>query len=205
MDSDLKKFIDRYIERGFGSMNKNDFEVEIFHYLLQTNYFESTKDYEISRQLRIPQSKVKRLKYESELKYPEKNQDEKVREILDNAHIFFDKESIVLSIENEIVRKYLDCKIKKHNGYTDMSFNSELLRLSFDDYIFLVEEFEGKDNVDKIKGKLDLWYKNKCDNEKTKQEKICFKDLFFGFVKSFADGAIQVTANLIINKLLEIN
>ena len=99
MDNDLKKFIDRYIERGFGSMNKNDFEVEIFHYLLQTNYFESTKDYEISRQLRIPQSKVKRLKYESELKYPEKNQDEKVKEILGNAKIYFDRECIVLSIE----------------------------------------------------------------------------------------------------------
>lgn len=202
MDSDLKKFIDRYIERGFGSMNKNDFEVEIFHYLLQTNYFESTKDYEISRQLRIPQSKVKRLKYESELKYPEKNQDEKVREILDNAHIFFDKECLVLSIEDELIRKHLDCEIKKHNSYSDLSFNTELLRLSFEDYIYLVGKFEGENKVEEMKKKLERWINAKGDEEKAKINKTGFKDLFFEFAKGFVNGAGNTTANLVFNGIL---
>ncbi len=204
MDNDLKKFIDRYIERGFGSMNKNDFEVEIFHYLLQTNYFESTKDYEISRQLRIPQSKVKRLKYESELKYPEKNQDEKVREILDNAKIYFDRECIVLSIEDELIRKHLDCEIKKHNSYSDLSFNTELLRLNFEDYIYLVGKFEGKNKVEETKKKLETWLNAKDDKEKAKIKKTGFKDLFFEFAKGFVNEAGSVTANLVFNGMLGI-
>ena len=204
MDSDLKKFIDRYIERGFGSMNKNDFEVEIFHYLLQTNYFESTKDYEISRQLRIPQSKVKRLKYESELKYPEKNQDEKVKEILDNAKIYFDRECIVLSIEDELIRKHLDCEIKKHNSYSDLSFNTELLRLNFEDYIYLVEKFEGKNKVEETKKKLETWLNAKDDKEKAKIKKTGFKDLFFEFAKGIVNEAGSVTANLVFNGILSL-
>ncbi|MBR5982941.1 MAG: hypothetical protein IK025_04365 [Bacteroidales bacterium] len=199
MDNDLKKFIDRYIERGFGSMNKNDFEVEIFHYLLQTNYFESTKDYEISRQLRIPQSKVKRLKYESELKYPEKNQDEKVKEILGNAKIYFDRECIVLSIEDELIRKHLDCEIKKHNSYSDLSFNTELLRLNFEDYIYLVGKFEGKNKVEETKKKLETWLNAKDDKEKAKIKKTGFKDLFFEFAKGFANGAGSVVANCVFS------
>ena len=31
----LNEVISKYTEKGFGSMNKNDFEVWIFHYLLE--------------------------------------------------------------------------------------------------------------------------------------------------------------------------
>lgn len=64
----LNEVISKYIEKGFGSMNKNDFEVWIFHYLLE-HELQGKKNYEISIGLKIPKSKVKRLRYEAELKY----------------------------------------------------------------------------------------------------------------------------------------
>ncbi|MBO4615532.1 MAG: hypothetical protein J5709_10500 [Bacteroidales bacterium] len=201
MDNDLKEFIDRYIGRGFGSMNKNDFEVEIFHYLLKTNYFKSLKEYDISIQLKIPQSKVKRLKYEADLKFPKENKDEMIKDILDNAKISFDRKCLVLSIEDEIIRKYLDCEIKKHNGYSDLSFNTELMRLDFEDYIYLVDKIEGGKRVDEIKGKLESWFLSKENGDKEKLKKIRFKDLFFEFVKGFAKGAGVETGKLTIKVL----
>lgn len=204
MDSDLKKFIDRYIKRGFGSMNKNDFEVEIFHYMQKNDYFESQTDYDISIKLRIPQSKVKRLKYESGLKFPDDNKDETVKKILGNAKIYFDKECLVLSIEDELIRKHLDCEIKKHNSYSDLSFNTELLRLNFEDYIYLVGKFEGKNKVEETKKKLETWLNAKDDKEKAKIKKTGFKDLFFEFAKGFVNEAGSVTANLVFNGMLGI-
>ena len=43
----LNEVISKYIEKGFGSMNKNDFEVWIFHYLLE-HELQGKKNYEIS-------------------------------------------------------------------------------------------------------------------------------------------------------------
>ncbi|MBO7132761.1 MAG: hypothetical protein J6W06_01190 [Bacteroidales bacterium] len=199
MDNDLKKFIDRYIERGFGSMNKNDFEVEIFHYLQKNGYFKSQTDYDISIQLRMPQSKVKRLKYESSLKFPDDNKDEKIKKILGKAKIYFDRECLVLSIEDELIRKHLDCEIKKHNSYSDLSFNTELLRLSFEDYIYLVGKFEGESKVEEMREKLTSWLNGKEEKERAKIKKTGFKDLFFEFAKGFANGAGSVVANCVFS------
>ena len=67
----MKKFIQDYLQRGWGSMNKNDFEVWIFYQLLQNDDYslKEASDYQIAIALRIPESKVKRLRYESMLKY----------------------------------------------------------------------------------------------------------------------------------------
>ena len=60
--------IQAYLNHGFGSMTKNDFEVWIFNYLLQ-NRPTNTSNFDFSVELRIPESKVKRLRYEASLKY----------------------------------------------------------------------------------------------------------------------------------------
>lgn len=56
-----------YVERGFGSMNKNDFEVWIFSQLMDGE-LKGKSNYDISTLLRMPESKVKRLAYEALLK-----------------------------------------------------------------------------------------------------------------------------------------
>lgn len=69
MEATINTVIDQYLARGFGTMNKNDFEVWIFHYLMQ-HRLQGKSNYDISVALKIPEQKVKRLRYESELKYP---------------------------------------------------------------------------------------------------------------------------------------
>ena len=67
MYTNLRDAIDAYLNRGFGSMNKNDFEVFIFNELLRNPLYGKYMDYDFSVMLRIPESKVKRLRYEANL------------------------------------------------------------------------------------------------------------------------------------------
>ena len=85
----IKDFIKEvYLERGFGTMNKNDFEVFIFNEIVKDpqgilEFSKKDKDdkplkpsnYDLSILLKIPESKVKRLAYEADLKYGAENRE----------------------------------------------------------------------------------------------------------------------------------
>ena len=62
------EFIRTCLER-FGSMNKNDYEVELF-YLLQQSEYGNKSDHALSTMMQIPLTKVRRLRYEANLKHP---------------------------------------------------------------------------------------------------------------------------------------
>jgi len=76
----LSEEIYDYVNRGFGSMNKNDFEVWIFNEFLKQN--EGMLDSEISRKLKISETKVKRLEKEAYLIYG--NEDKGIKKISDD-------------------------------------------------------------------------------------------------------------------------
>ena len=72
----IKDVMESYLSRGFGSMNKNDFEVFIFHWLINNKTeCKGKSDFVISQCLKIPESKVARLRYEAGLKYTDPNPD----------------------------------------------------------------------------------------------------------------------------------
>ena len=106
----MDALIEKYIERGFGSMNKNDFEVAIFNEWMKSEGH-GKSNYEISLALRIPETKVKRLKYESELKYGD-NKDEmlktRLETLLQNANFKAEGKKLVFLIDNQMLRSYLD-------------------------------------------------------------------------------------------------
>lgn len=58
---EIENVIQLYLKRGFGSMNKNDFEVWIFNEWrkLQDKKDKNLSDYAISKELKISETKVK--------------------------------------------------------------------------------------------------------------------------------------------------
>ena len=127
----------------FGSMNKNDYEVELMHLLL-LNCRSEPSDHVLSRQLQIPISKVRRLRYESDLRYP--------KEIGDYKQAFYDvlnkttyKEVgglIQFSIQNKSLREYLSERLELEGSYYDSSFNSNIVRITPTDLLLLIADFE---------------------------------------------------------------
>lgn len=158
----LQDVIDKYLERGFGSMNKNDFEVFIFSKLLDGSLknnlnFSEKSNYEISLALKIPESKVKRLRYEAELRY-KSNIEEESRtafwKAMEKVHFRKDGEKLSFVIENVSVRKFLDFKLKQDGRFSDSSFNSEIIVVSKEDFIYLIEKILTKEEEENILKKI---------------------------------------------------
>ena len=144
----LEEVINNYVHRGFGTMNKNDFEVWIFHQLLCGELHNKTNR-EISIALRIPDSKVKRLRYEADLKWGAPNDDSAYHDALTNvinkARLVRDRTQILLVIEDTALLKYLDAKMKSANVSWDKSFNSENIFIDFEQYENFCKEVLSKE------------------------------------------------------------
>ena len=155
-----KFFLNQYFGKGFGSMNKTDIEILIFHALQQFGTIAEMSDFEVCRLLKIPESKVKRLRYESNIVYGDDSDKQlKVRlyNSLSNAKFVIDKRYIQFGIEDKFLRNWFNSKVKEINGFTDTSHNSEIIKINNKTFaevlkkLYRVEEcynrflFEGED------------------------------------------------------------
>lgn len=152
----MNELIDKYLKKGFGSMNKNDFEVAIINELLNAGW--TTKSNRtISLELRIPETKVKRLRYEAELKYGQNTEEifkKSLEEVLAKAQFKADGKKLVFIVENQMLRGYLDGKLKDKGFFSDRSFNSEIVSVNAKDFIGVLNDlFIDKDIIKKAKNK----------------------------------------------------
>ncbi|MDE7386625.1 MAG: hypothetical protein K2N28_05760 [Muribaculaceae bacterium] len=143
--------------RKFGSMNKNDFEVLLFYALLESGN-KGKRNFELSRILRIPESKVKRLRYEVDLKYaPILDADyrtEKLRQLNERLkNVVFKKagNQIEFVVEDVALRRFIDNILKEKNSFSDSSFNNEIVRIGMKDLeIILRETSDGSKECDRL-------------------------------------------------------
>ena len=140
----MQQFLNEYLQRGFGSMNKNDFEVFIFNEYRKRG---SKSNREMSVELKIPESKVKRLAYEADLKYGYTDAQYKkdFAQIVRNAQ-YLDKK-VKLVIEKIGLRKFIEAELKKQGKFLDSSFNSEIISMEYPDFSKLLNVLYG----DKVK------------------------------------------------------
>ena len=176
-------FIQDYLKRGFGSMTKNDVEVYVFNELLKDPKYVSYSDYQFSRFLRIPQSKVKRLRYEADLVYGEKSEEEYKKmfmALLKNAVVKPHNENrIQFAMEDKGLYLYVDNILKKGGRFSDRSFNAEVFEISVDDLAYLLEncmlpEEEKKEIMNKY--------------EQKRERRSTFNEIILEVIKGFASG-----------------
>lgn len=149
----LQKYIKNYLVRGFGSMNKNDFEVFIFGQLLDMDGYKKKNNYELSLLLHIPETKIKRLRYESALKAPAKSEKENkqaTREILKNASLRSREKKIVFQVEDVMLKMYITSILKKDGRTIDSSFNPELVVIHIDDFQYLAQAVCPQKEIDEL-------------------------------------------------------
>ena len=192
-----KTYIERYLEKGFGSMTKNDFEVFIFSELILGEYANSN-NYQISCKLKIPESKVKRLRYEANLRYA---QDIEIRSRKAFLHAIKqvklrkdkDNEKVVFIIEDITTRKYLEHRLKENGTFADFSFNSELVVVNINDFVKLILDCYGEEEKDAIKRKI------RKDNRKSLEEIV--RNAVFSLLKNGTKGAVSVALDKIVEMI----
>jgi len=140
----IKDVMESYLSRGFGSMNKNDFEVFVFHWLINNKTeCKGKSDFVISQCLKIPESKVARLRYEAGLKYTNPNPDmyrEELKMALKKAKCQEGtaEGKITMSISDKLLRQYLSNLLMEDGRFLDGSFNSNIVTMSAGNFVFVI-------------------------------------------------------------------
>ena len=147
------KHLDEFVQlcfEPFGSMTKNDYEVELMHLLLE-NGNEEKSDHYLSTRLRMPISKVKRLRYEVDLRYPKDDEnyykDAFYRIVKDSSFKTDNSGNILFSVNNKALREFLSDKLEQSGSFFDSSFVSNIIRVTPADFLILIADFEKKDTL----------------------------------------------------------
>lgn len=163
----VEGFVEEYLSRGLGTMQKRDVEILFVHLLLKDKMFGEDVDfYKMSHALGISESKVKRLVYDSQLRYQtytEEMAKEDFISLMQTGSFFVDKnQRINFNIRKPMLRQYFEEWISRFSGLIDSSFNANCVKVSLDDLseviIGLTEDKEAfeliKRNLDKPKSGL---------------------------------------------------
>jgi hypothetical protein len=166
----LVDFMSSYLDKGFGSMNKTDIETLLYHVLKKHDILKG-KCFEDSLALQITEAKSRKLIYEAQVKYMNRNRAEldaylrkSIGECLTHAHIVKKKE-IKFAIEDKFLRVALNAKLRENHYFADTSFNKDIVSLDKDAFAELIvllvpntqrqeveEKFANLNLDDKIKG-----------------------------------------------------
>ena len=195
----------------FGSMNKNDYEVALFHLLMKNEFINQESDFVISVRLQIPESKVKRLRYEMNLVYTveDSDLDTSLLSKLKNGDFKLSNDRIQLCINDKILRLYLNNKLFEGKRFADSSFNSNIVSITANDLSFLLNGISGINDEDRIKIINEVKAKLKASLEElplnTKEKIVKYgisliKTLGYPLLDSVVDVTINELVNCINNK-----
>lgn len=189
----MNKLIEEYLQRGFGSMNKNDFEVAIFNEILKEQDYASYSDFDFSRKFKIPETKVRRLRYEAELKYGKPNYRRKFLEIILKMKLPKNSDMVQLLVPDKSLREYINDIMRKSNVITDGCFNSDILKIDLGDLCELIEAMFTED--EKMKLLEILKNVETTDVDANKNDNYKLKDYVLNFLTGVTSS---VVGNLIM-------
>lgn len=177
-----KEFIGKYLHNGFGTMNKGELETLIFHLLRKDESFRKMSIFDLSRTLQIPETKVRKLIYDSDLRYGKTDDEYVINEFfkyLVQGKFQSESNKIMFPIDNKVVRSAIDDKLRSLGYFSDTSFNRDVFSIQIDAFIELINDYYTKEVKDEILDKCKECIKNDS------KEKITFKMI----LKEFLHGA----------------
>ena len=152
----LDDFMEVYMDKGFGVMNKTEIETLMYH-VFKKHGLLTGKCFDDSFKLQIPEAKARKLIYESQVKYSGRNEDEltaylrtSVGECLTHAFLSKNGKEIRFAIEDRYLRVALNAKLRANHYFADTSFNKDIISLDENAFremiLMLVPNFQ-KDEV----------------------------------------------------------
>lgn len=187
------EFLERYSRRGFGSMNKNDFEVLIFDLLRKYGNCAEKTNHESSLLLQIPETKIRKLAYEADLRYgnlSEKDVKVEFFRVIAKSKFRAAADRIQFVIENRYVRTSISAHLKFLGHYSDSSFNSEIISIHVDSFIDLLNDYYPEASIERILSEC------KKSVEAQGENKISFKGIMKKFFEGVATQAGKKTVNI---------
>ena len=153
---DAESFLE-YCTQHFGRLNKKDYELAVFHLLLQ-NELKDCSDFAISRRLKITEAKVKQLRYEVNLVIQKDDSvyREELMQLMSTASYKFADggKKIQFCVNDKMLRLFLNDQLNQIGSFADSSFNSNIVSVTAKDLLFLLGADKHADTVKKINQSL---------------------------------------------------
>lgn len=126
--------LQKHLDLGFGSQPKSELDLLVFHHISTSNTYKKLSNYELASALKIPESRIKRLKLDSALRYQNINPKAILGHIvlrtLDGLQVMDIRNSkIEISLENPLEKRELEHYLKKGGHSAEYTLNSEVLKI----------------------------------------------------------------------------
>jgi len=197
-----KTFLDEYCKNGLGSgFSKRDVDVLVFFLLLQDERYKLPEGiFKACRELKLSETKVRRLYQDAQLRYMQYDEEEAKKRfiaVVESGAIEKKGEKLTFTIREPLLRQYFEEWVAKENGFTDTSFNKNLVTLSVETFYRVLDYIANPDlPIDKIKRQLDEEGYVESDKSRNTNSR---EGLLRLFLEEFAKSAGREVGALSIN------
>lgn len=157
----LTEFLNIYLDKGFGVMTKTDIEILLNH-VFRNNELLTGKCFDDSFTLQITEAKARKLIYESQIKYSDRDKDallihlrKSVGECFTRAYFSNNNKTIKFAIEDKYLRIALNAYLREHDYFADTSFNTDIVSIDENAFVklitLLVPNFQAEEVMTKLK------------------------------------------------------
>lgn len=194
-----KDFLNNYLKFGLGSMPKSDIDALVMH-LLDTHGLDGSplaiySNQTVSERLKTPVTKIKKLRYDSALKFGGRIEDQAMGRLLaalSKASLEPDGEKICLIIEDSLAKNWLQGQLKIHQHIFDYSFNTEIVKVSSAGLFDVLSAVFDKVEIETFKKGYEDAKKKKNDAERLETFKRVAKKFAEGAAKAAGTGVVGV-------------
>lgn len=196
-NSFASEFLEEYLSNGFGVMSKREIDILVLSLLMKHTDLHEKNNHQLSLLFKIPESRIRSLRYEAKLKYQQQDTIAKdFFDLLASARFDVDDDKIIIVIEDQYLRLSLQGRMKEKGMFADSSFNSELVKIKIDFLKIVVFELLGETSDKQTKEKLKEFSKAVDSHQININEK---NGDFKSFLVSFAtDVAVSLLSTAII-------
>ncbi len=177
-------FLAEYLKNGLGvGFSKRDLDVLIFYLLLKDGRYNMPADiYKVCRDFKLSETKVRNLYQDVQLRYnqyDEKIAKERFITIVESGAIELKGDKLTFTIREPLLRQYFEEWVAEVCGFTDSSFNKNLVTISKDTFSKILDSIliDSEYDIMTIKSKIndilnEQEYPPELKNETSRKEFI---------------------------------
>jgi hypothetical protein len=194
------QFLERFMANGFATLPKREVEILVMHLLLQDGIFgndpEDIDHHMLSLQLKLPESRIRSLMYEVELKYGQQPDPiEGIIGLIEKGRYEIAGTKVKFSVHSPLLKQYLEYEIRQLDGVSDGSFGKHIVTLELNTFQLLLEHLYGDRSLpESLISEMPPEYRQ-LDNEGM------VKAAFGEFIKAFACRSGTRSADLVFDAI----
>jgi hypothetical protein len=150
---DSKEFcsslLDEFLAGGLGRMQKRDIDILVLHLLIRDGQYSFPRDiFKAARELKLTETRIRNLYQEVQLRYQPLGEDQAkaaLVELIKKGAFELKGKRFVFVVRNPMLGQYFQEWVASVNGFTDSSFNPNLVSISKDVFSKVLDKISIKE------------------------------------------------------------